>query len=327
MNCPESISLVKQRYLAIRRPEIAGMLRVQDEILSGIRDFLRSKGFVEILAPVIGPVTDPGIRGAKQVSIDYYGKEFKLMSSMILYKQMVICCLKKVFALSPNVRLEPLESIATGRHLAEFRQVDIEQAFASYEEMIELAEQLFCYLVKRIKERCKEDLKAFGRELRVPSRPFKRVKYSEAIELLRSKGYKAKHGEEIPWDAEEALSKMHKEPFFIVEYPKSARGFYDLEDPRKPGILRDFDMLYPEGFGEAISGGEREHTYEKVLERIRAGGEDPGKYGWYLKMLKLGIPPSAGFGIGVERLTRYICGLKRIWQAVPFPKVPGILSP
>ncbi|MDH5713221.1 MAG: hypothetical protein OEY83_04700, partial [Candidatus Bathyarchaeota archaeon] len=116
-------------------------------------------------------------------------------------------------------------------------------------------------------------------------------------------------------------------PFFIYDYPLMARGFYDREDPNRPGILRDFDMLYPEGFGEAISGGEREHTYEGVLKRMKLTGEDPEKYGWYLQMLKEGIPFSVGFGIGVERLTRWICGLKTIWEAVPFPKVPGIVSP
>ena len=106
-----------------------------------------------------------------------------------------------------------------------------------------------------------------------------------------------------------------------------SRGFYDREDPVRPGILRDFDMLYPEGFGEAISGGEREHTYKGVLKRMKLTGVDPEEYGWYLQMLKEGVPSSVGFGIGVERLTRWICGLKTIWEAVPFPKVPGIASP
>ncbi len=107
----------------------------------------------------------------------------------------------------------------------------------------------------------------------------------------------------------------------------TARGFYDREDPDRPGVLRDFDLVYPEGFGEAISGGEREFQLERVLARIRSNGEDPGAYGWYLEMLGEGVPPSAGLGIGVERLTRFVCGLEKIWEAVPFPKVPGIVSP
>ena len=120
---------------------------------------------------------------------------------------------------------------------------------------------------------------------------------------------------------------MFNEPFFIIDYPLTARGFYDREDPERPGILRDFDMIYPEGYGEAISGGEREYTYEGVLRRMQMRGENISEYRWYLDMLRDGIPPSAGFGIGVERLTRWICGLENIWDAVPFPKVPGVISP
>ncbi|HDM05663.1 MAG TPA: hypothetical protein ENG34_00100, partial [Candidatus Aenigmarchaeota archaeon] len=123
------------------------------------------------------------------------------------------------------------------------------------------------------------------------------------------------------------ISLSQEEPFFITDYPKEARGFYYIEHEEKPGFLKDFDLLYPEGYGEAVSGGEREYRYEKVTERMKETGEDPRKYSWYLDMLKYGIPKSAGFGIGLERLTRYICGLEKIWEATPFPKLPGIFSP
>ncbi len=106
-----------------------------------------------------------------------------------------------------------------------------------------------------------------------------------------------------------------------------ARGFYDREDPGRPGVLRDFDMLYPEGYGEAASGAEREHEVDKVLARMKESGEDPAQYGWYVDMLRYGVAPSSGFGIGVERLTRYVCGLGAVWEARPFPKVAGISSP
>ncbi|MFB0543343.1 MAG: asparagine synthetase A [Candidatus Bathyarchaeia archaeon] len=316
-----------RRYLDIRSPRMKSILIIQDEALSALRDFLKGKGFVEILAPIIGPVTDPGIRGAKQVTIDYYGHSFKVMSSMILYKQMAVCSLEKIYALSPNVRLEPLESLKTGRHLSEFRQLDLEVARATYHEVMSLAERMLRYICTRTRERCREELKFLGRDLRVPRLPFKRLSYHEGIDLLRREGFDLDYEMEIPWDAEEHLSGMFEDPFFIYDYPETARGFYDREDPNRKGILRDFDLLYPEGFGEAISGGEREYEYEKVLRRVRRNGEDPEAYGWYLEMLREGIVPSAGFGIGVERLTRYLCGVSKIWEAVPFPKVPGIASP
>jgi asparaginyl-tRNA synthetase len=292
-----------------------------------LRDFLRKEEFIEILAPIIGPSTDPGIRGAKQVSIDYYGSEFKIMSSMILYKQMAVSSIKKIFAVSPCVRLEPIETIKTGRHLAEFRQVDIEEAEASYEDSMILAERMLQYVIKRIKRKCRKELKLLGRKLRIPKIPFKRFYYDEVLKIIDSLGFNVDYGKEIPWDVEEALSKKFKEPFFITDYPKEARGFYYLEYPSKPGVLRDFDLIFPEGFGEAISGGEREYSFEAVEKRMKSLKDDISRYGWYLTMLKSGISPSSGFGIGVERLTRFICGLSTVWEAVPFPKIPGVISP
>ena len=322
-----SLESVRLRYRAIRQPKMKLVLKVQDQILTSLRDFLRNEGFLEILAPIIGPATDPGIRGAKQASIQYYGEPFKIMSSMILYKQMMIASFEKVFALSPNIRFEPLESAKTGRHLVEFRQLDLEMVYKSYEDAMNLAEGMLRSIVRDVRENCSEELAGLGRELKEEYGPFKRLTHKQAVELLRSNGYQVSYEEEIPWDAEVALSALHEEPFFIYDYPLLSRGFYDREDPNRPGILRDFDMLYPEGYGEAISGGEREHTYDGVLKRMKLTGVNPDEYGWYLQMLRERVPHSVGFGIGVERLTRWICGLETIWEAVPFPKVPGIVSP
>ncbi|MEM0357365.1 MAG: asparagine synthetase A [Candidatus Bathyarchaeia archaeon] len=318
---------LRKRYLTVRNNGLANVFKVQDEIISSIRAFLKNEGFTEILAPIIGPVTDPGIRGAKQVTIDYYGVPFKVMSSMILYKQMIITALPKVFALSPNIRLEPLETVKTRRHLTEFRQIDLEVAYATCDEVIDLGERMLCQVIADVKAKCCKELGERCKTLTVPKRPFKRYTYGEALEILRGMDLHVNYGEEIPWEAEEALSKVHSEPFWITNYPATARSFYYMESEENPEILKDFDLIYPEGFGEAISGGEREYRYERLVERMRRGGEDPSQYGWYLDMLKAGIPPSAGFGIGVERLTRFICGLENIWDAVPFPKVAGIPSP
>lgn len=322
-----SLDLIKRRYLAIRLPKMMTILRVQSELLMTIREFLRGKGFVEIQPPVVGPVTDPGIRDANQVTLAWYhGIPYKIMSSMILYKQMAICSLEKVYSFSPNIRLEPIRAVDTRRHLSEFWQVDIEQAFATCEDVMELGEDMLVRVLRKIKLRCRKELRKLGRKLRVPSVPFERVTHREAVEMARSMGYEMSYDEEIPWDAEEALSMSFKEPVWITDYPVASRGFYYIEDPDS-GKLKSMDLIYPDGYGEAISGGEREYRYERVVRRMRAGGEDPKEYGWYVRMLRYGIPPSAGFGIGVERLTRYVCGLRAVWEATPFPKVPGILSP
>jgi len=301
--------------------------RIQASVLHAIREFLDGEGFVEVLPPIIGPVTDPGIRGAKQATIDFYGMEYKVMSSAILYKQMMATALGKIYFVSPNVRLEPPETVYTGRHLVEFFQVDIEAARASYMDAMGLAERLLAYVVDYVRDVHSRDLEELGRSLPSFKPPFKRYTHREAVDMLRGMGFEASYAAEIPWEGEKLLSGVHGEPFFIYDYPRGARGFYDREDPERPGVLRDFDMLYPEGFGEAVSGAEREYELVRVLERMRETGENPKKYRWYLEMLREGIEPSAGFGIGVERLTRFIVGVPHIYMARPFPKLAGIYSP
>lgn len=304
---------VRKRYLSIRSERSRAILTIQHELVSSLREFLISEEFCEVLAPIIGPATDPGIRGARVVSFDFYGTPYKIMSSMILYKQMALTVFDRVFSLSPNVRLEDPESVRTGRHLAEFYQLDLEAAFKTCEEMMDVGDRLICHCLKTIREKCSDELQFLGRDVPSFQPPFKRVPHEDVAERFSISG-------EIPWEDEKTLSEESDEPFWIVDYPCGSRGFYYLE---VDGVLKSMDLLMPEGYGEVISGGEREHEYERVkalLERDRIAGE----YTWYLDMLRVGVPPSAGFGLGVERLTQYVCGLEHIWEGSPFPKVPGI---
>jgi len=321
------VDALRASYRAVRHPKMQRVLRIQAALGNAIREYLNREGFVELLPPIIGPVSDPGVRGAKQATINFYGREYKVMSSAILYKQMMAASLGRVYFFSPNIRLEPLETTATRRHLVEFVQVDIEEAGATYLDAMRRAEELMAYVHDFAKTRLADDLAATGRSLNGVSVPFRRLSYDEALKILADHGREIPYGVEIPWEHEEFLSSLFHEPFFLFDYPRGSRGFYDREDPDRPGILRDFDLLYPEGYGEAISGAEREYEYAKVVARLRETGENPSKYGWYLDMLREGIPPSSGFGIGMERLTRYVCGLHAVWEARPYPKVPGVYSP
>lgn len=308
-----------------RESKYATVFRIQASILRAIREYLDSHGFTEVLPPIIGPVTDPGIRGAKQVTVDFYGHEYKVMSSAILYKQYMAAVLGKVYFVSPNIRLEPNDSIFTGRHLVEFFQVDIEMLNGTLEDAMSLAEGLFMHVARYVEEVHGADLEKLGRTLPEYRTPFARYTHAEAVELVNRLGCRNPRNTEILWECEKVLSAHHTSPLFIYGYPKGSRGFYNREDPERPGYLRDFDMLYPEGFGEAISGGEREYEPAKVIARIRESGEDPKKYKWFLEMLRDFYPlKTAGFGIGVERLTRYICGLRAVWESRPYPKVAGI---
>lgn len=298
---------------------------------AAVRELLTGEGFVELLPPIIGPVTDPGARGAKQVDVDYYGHRYKLMTSAILYKQASLTAFERIFCIAPNVRLEPLETANTDRHLAEFHQIDVEIAGAPREEAMRVVEQVIKHVVRRVVEDLPEELERLGRDTgsfaSLLSEPFGQRAHAESVSDLHAMGHEQNPDAEINWAGEAILSRKASKPFFITDYPKGSRGFYDKENPQRPGYLCNFDLIAPEGYGELCSGSEREHDYTTIISRMRETGENPAKYGWYLQLLREGIPGSAGFGIGLERFTRYLAGLPSVWQASAYPKVPGVATP
>jgi asparaginyl-tRNA synthetase len=247
---------------------------------------------MEVLAPIIGPVTDPGIRGAGTVVVPFYGKMYVLMTSMILYKQMTMASFPRVYSFSPNVRLEPSASKSTGRHLAEFYQLDLEVAHSSCEDVMALGDTLLYEAIHSVRTECKAQLELLGRTLHLPPRQLPRITHTEALEILAGEGFDLDPQTEIPWMAEHHLSLLFDTPFWITDYPRTSRGFYYLSDDERPDVVLSMDLLLPEGYGELSSGGEREYTVEGVTQRMLETGEDPQRYGWYLDMLEEGVPPS-----------------------------------
>jgi asparaginyl-tRNA synthetase len=309
-------------------PRTQAVLTIQQALVAGARELLAQEGAVELFQPLIGPVTDPGARGAKQVDVDYYGHKYKLMASAILYKQASLVAFDKVFFIAPNVRLEPLETSSTHRHLVEFHQIDVELAGASRADAIALVERLVRHAVRTVLETQGDALRVVGRDtadlMAFVEQQFEVVTHGEVLDRL---GVAHDPGTEIEWEAEELISGRATRPFFIVDYPKGSRGFYDKEDPTRPSTLLSFDLIAPEHCGEICSGGERESDYATIVTRMRETGENPAKYQWYLDIVRQGIPRSAGFGIGLERLTRWVAGLDSVWQASAYPKLPGVASP
>ncbi|MFL6122864.1 asparagine synthetase A [Actinophytocola sp.] len=312
-------------------PVTRAVLRIQHRILSAAREFFAARDFVELLAPIIGPVTDPGTRGSKQVDVDFYGHRYKLMTSAILYKQASLLAFDKIFYVAPNVRLEPPETASTDRHLAEFHQIDVEIAGASAHDVQSVLTGLVRHVVRRVVADLPAELELLGRDPAALTgfvdRPFDRMSHTDAVAVLRELGHPQDPHAEIDWAGEQVLSDKADAPFFVVDYPKGSRGFYDRESRGEPGVLRNFDLIAPEGYGELCSGSEREFEYSRIVARMRETGENPAKYGWYLRMVREGIPASAGFGLGLERFTRYVAGLPAVWQASAYPKLPGVVSP
>ncbi|MFE0605656.1 asparagine synthetase A [Streptomyces sp. NPDC058892] len=312
-------------------PATRSALRIQHQLLFAAREFLRGRGFTELLPPIIGPVTDPGSRGSKQVDVDFYGHRYKLMTSAILYKQASLLAFDKIFCIAPNVRLEPLETAGTSRHLAEFHQLDVEMAGASRDDALRLVEELVVYMVDSTVRELPKEFAELGRDTAAFTEllkgSFGRMRHAEAVSELRGLGHPQSPDAELDWGGEALLSAQRDRPFFVTDYPKGSRGFYDRENPEQPGLLKNFDLIAAEGYGELCSGSQRTNDYAEIVTRMRETGENPQKYRWYLDLVREGVPGSAGFGVGVERLTRYVAGLDAVWQASAFPKLAGVVSP
>lgn len=296
----------------ISTEKMRAILTIKSEIINAAGDYLRANGFIEILPVILSPVTDPLSHTTLAGEVDYYGHRLQLTKSMILHKQAALCTLDRIFSFSPNIRLEPPHYADSGRYLAEFVQLDLEIKDGTRDQLISLGEEMLTTVIAYVQKNCSGELHRLSRKLTLPSIPFERISYEKAQQTF---------GEEfdIP------LSQAKKDPIWVVDFPLAVREFYDREDKAQSGILVDMDLIYPDGFGEALSGGEREYTLERILTRIEQSGISQEQLAAYLEIVKEGIPPSAGFGIGIERLTRYICGLERIEDARLFAKPPGMI--
>ncbi|MEM4486475.1 MAG: asparagine synthetase A [Zestosphaera sp.] len=316
----------KYSYLWMRMPKYSKTIRLQHILLKSLRNILDSEGFVELLPPVLSVASDPGLRGARKVSTYVYGTRYELSSSTIMYKQIAATALGRMYFVARNVREEPPENVMTGRHLIEFTQLDLEWAGASMYEVMNLGERLVYESCEEVVERARDLIEEFNPGLRCFKPPYEKLTFREALERVRSLGFGVKEDRELPQDAEEALSMEMNKPFWLIKFPSSCRGFYYMPDDSEAGYNRDFNLILPGGFGELIDGGEREYRYDHILRRLKDLGEDIGKYSWFLEAVRTGITPSAGFGLGVERYTRYLLKLRYVWEAAPFPKPPGVVG-
>ncbi len=287
-------------------------LRVQSVALETIRESFRKDGLIEIMPVILSTTSDPlgpdpGSNIIGKPVIEYQGQNLVLTQSMILQKQIMASSgLEKFFTVSPNVRLESPKSRESGVHLFEFSQIDFELAHAEMEDIFGLVERAVTATISRVRKDCSEELSIWDREVTVP-KTYRKYSTDQLIE---------KYGD----DWEKLASEEASEPFWTLNHK---REFYDAEDPENPGSYRNYDLVYPEGFGEGLSGGEREWSYERILLRLKRDGLSIDEYKPYLEFAKNGFVPSAGAGIGVERFTRYLVGASHIGDIQAFRRVPG----
>ena len=309
------------RFMYFRTQEAKAIFKIQTQIVKSFREFFLKKGFIEMQPPIIIASASEG--GAELFSLPYFEKRAFLAQSPQLYKQMGAISFEKVFMIVPVFRAEKFDQPT---HLNEIRQLDVEVAFADYEQIMELLEKCFIQILKEVKKNCKEELKILNRELKIPKSPLKRISYFEAIKLLKKRGEKIEFGKDFSKTQEKLLSKiLGEKAFFVKDWPSELKPFYAMPFEIEPKICKAFDLIY-EGI-EISSGTQRIHLPELLVKRIREKNLNPLDFKHYINAFKYGAPPHSGWSIGLERLTMAICGKKNIREVTMFPRTRERLYP
>jgi asparaginyl-tRNA synthetase len=314
--------LYDNRHLAIRGKKTSSILKIRANIIYASFNYFVDNGFTLISAPTI--VQNAAEGGSTLFELGYFGKKAYLSQSAQLYEEAAIAALGKVFIFQPAFRAEKSK---TSKHLTEFWMIEAEQAFCKQEQNMKVQEELVRAMAQRVQEKCPEELLILGRKLKIPELPLPRMTYDEARDSSAKAGISFEWGEDLPTEAERLISKQFDVPFFITGYPLSARSFYHMTEEANDKVTKSADLIAPEGYGEIATGGQRVHEYETMMKRIRAQELPTESFSWYLDLRRYGMPEHSGFGIGVERCTRWICGLKHIRAASLFPRTISRISP
>ncbi len=312
-----------KRHLTIRGPRSRAVLLIRSALIQSAFEYFTKNDYVMINAPTF--ITSAVEGGATLFELKYFGDKAYLTQSAQFYEEAAICVFEKVFVIQPSFRAEKSR---TRKHLTEFWHIEAEVAFAEHNDIMRVEEELLSYIVSRLNELVGEEIKYIrGDLLKEFTPPFEKISYDEAIEILQKKGVEIEWGEDFGADEERALSEEFDEPFFVTGYPVEIRSFYHMPDPNRPEVTLSSDLMAPGGFGEITSGGQRIHDYNALLNKIKKMGLDPSEYEWYLEIRRYGMPPHSGFGMGVERVLRWLLDLPHIRDATLFPRTPSRLYP
>ncbi|MGV8017058.1 MAG: asparagine--tRNA ligase [Ignavibacteria bacterium] len=332
--------LADRRHLWLRSPRQASIMRVRNEILQSIREYMYANGFILFDAPIFTPNACEGT--STLFSTDYFdlGKAY-LSQSGQLYAESGALALGKVYTLGPTFRAE---NSMTRRHITEFWMMEPEMAYFDIDDDMDMIEDFLTYVVQRVIKNKKSELDYLGRDLSKLEKvvkPFPRITYDEAVEILIKKDVplirKTANGEEhirpFPWGEdfgaphEEAIVEDFDKPVMVHRWPAEAKAFYMKRDPMNPKLALGVDVLAPEGFGEIIGGSQREDNLQYLEERIKEHGLPMSEFEWYLDLRRYGSVPHSGFGLGIERMVSWICNLEHIREAIPFARRPNRIRP
>lgn len=319
--------LYDNRHLWLRSRKLTAVLKIRHTIVGAIHEFFRSHGYYEFDAPIFQPTQSEG--GATLFEVKYFEDKIYLSQTWQLYAEAGIFSLGRIYNMGPTFRAERSK---TSRHLAEFWMAEMEAAWMKLEEITEVAKSEIRFILQKVLERNEKELEILERDVKLlkhyAETEYPTIKYAEALEILNQK-YKM----DVPWGKdlrtiEEAKIADHfKVPVVVTHYPTEIMGFYKPPSKSNPKEALCFDMLAPEGYCEIIGGSERSLLVEDMMKRLKAQGEDPKNYEWYFELRKYGSVPHSGYGLGVERVVSWICGLDNIKDAIPFPRTMARKTP
>lgn len=318
--------LHNNRHLWLRSSRQVAIMRIRDQVIWAIREFFKKNDFILMDSPILTGAI--GEEAGTLFSTDYFklGKAYLAQTGQ-LYLEAGCMAHRNVYCFGPTFRAE---KSLTRRHLTEFWMIEAEMAYCDSDGNMKNQEEMVTYVVKSVLENCRKDLELLERDISKLEKidtPFPRIDYGDAIKTLQENGSKVKWGDDLGAEDETIISNMHDRPVFIFNYPKVAKAFYMKENAENPDTLLCSDLLAPEGYGEIIGGSQREDDLEKLLARIREEKLPEETYEWYLDLRKYGSVPHSGYGLGVERVITWLCGIHHIRETIPFPRLITRLYP
>ncbi len=317
--------ILDNTHLFLRSSKSTNVMKVKANVLRAAREWFFENDFYETTPPILTGSACEG--GATLFSLKYFDQTAYLSQSVQLYLEALIYSLEKVYAITPSFRAEKMR---TKRHINEFWHIEGEEAFVDFKGNMEIQEELVAYIVQYVLDNNRTELKELGRDvsiLETVKAPFKKITYEEAINTLNENGFNLKWDDDMKTEEERALSNIVGEAFFVTMYPSHHKPFYVKINEEDPKWCFSADLMAPEGFGEIITGGQREDVLDTLVRRIKEEGWDEKDYEWYIDLRKYGSVFHSGFGLGAERLSWWICGLDAIQETQPFPRTRNRVYP
>lgn len=309
-----------RRHLWLRSRKMTSIMKVRSTVIGALHEYFRSKGFYEFQSPII--ISGGAEDGPTMFEVKYFDKKMFLAQTWQLYAEAAMYGLEKIYCVAPSFRAEKSK---TSRHLTEYWHTEMEVAWADLDELMDYAEEMIKYVLKKVLAENKKELEFLERDVKKlePSlkKKFPRITYDEALKLLKTKKKMSiEWGKDLRTVEEEKLMELFDSPVFVHHYPKEIMAFYKPRDEKNPKLARCFDLITPEGNGELIGGSERDTNIEELKKSLKAKGEKLEDYSYYFDIHSYGAVPHGGFGLGTERLIKWICGLESIKDAIAFPR-------